>query len=191
MLPHLPHRARRPFAVASLGAAGILLAAGCGSSGTKASSSTPTTAASSSSSNPGTAFSASSTSALGRVVVDARGYTVYVLTADGHTNLPCEDASGCTKVWPDLPFPDGVSSAKAGSGIDASKLSSMKESDGETYPTYNGWLMYEFAKDTGPAQTNGEGIHSFGGTWYALTSSGTLVQPAAASSATTGGYSYP
>jgi predicted lipoprotein with Yx(FWY)xxD motif len=138
-------------------------------------------------------FSSAST-ALGSVVVDSRGRTVYVLTADGHTNMPCDDASGCTKVWPDLPFPDGVSSAKAGTGIDASKLSSLKESDGETYPTYNGWLMYEFAHDTGAGQTNGEGIHSFGGTWYALTTSGTLVQPAAASSSsatTSGGYNYP
>lgn len=188
---HVPHRTRRPFAIASLGAAGLLLAAGCGSSSTKASSTTGTTASSSSAASPGTMFSTASTG-LGSVVVDSRGHTVYVLTKDGHTNVPCDDASGCTKVWPDLPFPDGVSSAKAGSGLDASKLSSMKESDGQTYPTYNGWLMYEFSQDTGAAQTNGQGIKSFGGTWYALTSSGTVAQPAASSSASTsGGYSYP
>jgi predicted lipoprotein with Yx(FWY)xxD motif len=136
-------------------------------------------------------FSTATAASLGSVVVDARGRTVYVLTADGHTNLPCDDASGCTKFWPDLPLPDGVSGAKAGSGLDAAKLGSMKLSDGETYPTYNGWLMYEFAKDSGPAQTNGEGVRSFGGTWYALTASGTLVQPAAAAAASTPASSTP
>jgi predicted lipoprotein with Yx(FWY)xxD motif len=131
-------------------------------------------------------FSTANVNGLGTVVVDARGWTVYVLTADGKTNHPCEDSSGCTKVWPDLPLPDG-SKPKAGSGLDASKLSTMKGSDGETYPTYAKWLMYEFSNDSGPAQGNGEGIMSFGGTWYALSPSGTLVKPAA-SNGSTGGY---
>jgi hypothetical protein len=56
-------------------------------------------------------------------------------------------------------------------------LASKKLSDGETYPTYNGWLMYEFKNDSGPGQAHGEGIKSFGGTWYALDSSGNLVMP--------------
>jgi len=171
------HRSRHHFAVAGLGIASLLMAAGCSSSGTK----------SATSSSPSTTFSTASASGLGSVVVDGRGHTVYVLTTDGHTNLPCEDASGCTKVWPDLPLPDGVSSAKAGSGVDAAKLGTMKLADGETYPTYNGWLMYEFAHDSGPAQAGGEGIRSFGGTWYALTAAGTLVQPAAASSTQSSG----
>jgi len=113
------------------------------------------------------------------VVVDGRGRTVYVLTADGHTNAPCTDASGCTKVWPDLPLPDGTSSAKAGTGIQASLLGTMKLSDGETYPTYNGWLMYEYVGDSASGQGTGQGITSFGGTWYALSASGTPVNAAA------------
>lgn len=182
MIRLLPQpRSRRHLAVAGLGVASLLLAAGCSSSGTKSATS-GTTSPSSSSSTPSTMFSTATASGLGSVVVDGRGHTVYVLTADGHTNVPCDDASGCTKAWPDLALPAGVTSAKAGSGVDASKLGSMKLADGETYPTYNGWLMYEFAHDSGPAQGAGEGLRSFGGTWYALTSSGSLVQPAAASS---------
>lgn len=173
-------RSRRwPAAVVFAVAAPVILAA-CGSSGSKSASSsasttapaanaTPTTAA------PSTTFSTASVPGLGTVVVDGNGRTVYALTADGKTNVPCEDASGCTKVWPDLPLPDGVSGAKAGMGIQASLLGTKKLSDGETYPTYHSWLMYEFAGDGGPGQGKGQGIKSFGGTWYALTAAGDLV----------------
>jgi len=132
-------------------------------------------------------FSTADVSGLGTVMVDGAGRTVYVLTADGKTNLPCDDASGCTKFWPDLPFPDGVTAAKAGAGAQSSLLASKKLSDGETYPTYNGWLMYEFKNDTAPGQGHGEGIKSFGGTWYALDASGNIVMPGGASTAATSG----
>ena len=109
------------------------------------------------------------------VVVDGRGRTIYLLTSGDHTNVPCDDASGCTKVWPDLPLPQGTSAARAGSGIQASLLSTMKLSNGETYPTYNGWLMYEYVGDVGSAQSHGQGIQSFGGTWYAISPAGTPI----------------
>jgi len=141
-------------------------------------------------------FSTASVQGLGTVVVDGNGRTVYLLTSGDHTNVPCEDSSGCTKVWPDLPLPDGVSGAKAGTGIQASLLGTKKLSDGETYPTYNGWLMYEFSKDSGPGEAKGQGIHSFGGTWYAITPAGDPVttMPTAATSApatTSGGSGTP
>ena len=82
----------------------------------------------------------------------------------------------------------GTSGAKAGNGIQASLLSTMKLSDGETYPTYNGYLMYEYSGDSGPAQGHGQGITSFGGTWYALSSAGTPIKAAPASTSGSGGY---
>lgn len=120
------------------------------------------------------------------MVVDARGRTVYILTSDGHSNAPCSDSSGCTKLWPDLPLPDGVSSATAGASLQASLLSTKKLSDGETYPTYNGWLMYEYAGDSGPGQATGQGITSFGGKWYVLNASGVPVTAAPSSSTGSG-----
>jgi hypothetical protein len=64
----------------------------------------------------------------------------------------------------------------------------MKLSDGETYPTYNGWLMYEYVSDPGPGYANGEGIKSFGGTWYVLDASGNPVTAKASGSSGGGGY---
>lgn len=168
-----------------VGAMAVAASACGGSSGTRASTATtvpsvaastaPTSTAPAAGAKPGTMFSTAAVAGLGTVVVDARGHTVYVLTADGKTNVDCNDANGCTKVWPDLPLPDASTSPAAGPGIQASLLSTMKSADGETYPTYHGWLMYEFVEDTAPGQGQGQGVKSFGGTWYALTPAGTLV----------------
>ena len=133
---------------------------------------------------PGTKFATANVSGLGTVLVDAKGRTVYILTNSGKKNAPCTDASGCTAVWPDLPLPDGTSAATAGMGANASLLSTMKESDGETYPTYNGYLLYEYTGDSGSGQANGQGIKSFGGTWYVLNAAGMPVK----SSGGGGGY---
>jgi predicted lipoprotein with Yx(FWY)xxD motif len=164
----------------------VALLAACGGGSTPAA---PTTTSSpGSGAKPSTSFSTAKVSGVGTVVVDGRGRTVYVLTSDGHTNAPCTDASGCTKLWPDLPLPEGTVAAKAGSGLDSSLLSTKKLSDGETYPTYNGWLMYEYTGDTGPGKSSGQGIKSFGGTWYALDASG---DPVTSSGGGGGGYGYP
>jgi predicted lipoprotein with Yx(FWY)xxD motif len=163
--------------------AAAALLAGCGGGSNK-----PTTSTSSSGSpaKPGTSFSLASISGVGSVVADANGRTVYILTSGGHTNVPCTDASGCTKLWPDLPLPNGMSAAKAGTGLKSSLLGTKKLS-GETYPTYNGWLMYEYSGDSGPGQAKGEGIKSFGGTWYVLNASG---NPVTSSSGGGGGGGY-
>jgi predicted lipoprotein with Yx(FWY)xxD motif len=154
---------------------------GCGG-GSKA----PTTTTTGGAANPATSFSVASVSGVGNVVVDGRGRTVYILTSAAKKNVPCSDASGCTGVWPDLPLPDGTSGATAGSGLGASLLGTMKLADGETYPTVNGYLVYEYTGDTGSGQANGQGIQSFGGTWYVLDSSGRPVT----SSVSGGGYHY-
>jgi predicted lipoprotein with Yx(FWY)xxD motif len=184
-------------AVIPLAAIGL---AACGSSSSggnnsvsPGSGSSPT---SGSTSDPSTSFSTMNVSGLGQVVVDGRGRTVYILTAPGKKNVSCTDGNGCTAIWPDLSLPDGVSAANAGSGITASLLGAKKESDGETYPTYNGYLMYEYASDSAPGQARGQGIKSFGGTWWVLSPSGQPITSSGSSgssstpSSGSGGYGY-
>jgi predicted lipoprotein with Yx(FWY)xxD motif len=146
--------------------------ASCGGGSNKA---TTSTSSSGSPANPGTKFSVASVSGVGSVVVDGKGRTVYILTSGSTKNVPCTEDNGCTELWPELPLPDGVSAAKAGTGIKASLLGTKKSSDGETYPTYNGWLMYEYTGDSGHGQAKGQGIKSFGGTWYVVNASGNPV----------------
>jgi predicted lipoprotein with Yx(FWY)xxD motif len=156
---------------------------GCGGG-----SSSPTTTAFNAAVIPGTEFSTAKVPGVGTVVIDRRGRTVYILTSASKKNVPCTDANGCTALWPNLAFPNGTSSALAGKGIDSSLLGQTKLSDGETYPTYNGYLMYEYTGDTGRGQANGQGLKSFGGTWYVLNPSG---QPVKASSSGGGYGGYP
>jgi hypothetical protein len=78
-----------------------------------------------------------------------------------------------------------MSAATAGTGVKASLLGTKKLSDGKTYPTYNGWLIYEYAGDPGPAQATGQRIKSFGGTWYVLNTSGNPVTSSDGSGGTT------
>lgn len=163
------------------------LAAGCG--GGSSSPATGTVAgAQESSSTPSTMFGTAKVSGLGTVLVDGSGKTVYILTSSSQKNVPCTDSSGCTKVWPDLPLPSGMSAAKAEMGAQASLLGTKKLSDGETYPTYNGWLVYEYTGDSSPGQANGQGIKSFGGIWYVLNASG---DPITSSSGGSSGAGYP
>jgi len=68
------------------------------------------------------------------------------------------------------------------SGIQSAMLGTMELSDGKTYPTYNGWLMYEYSGDSGPDQAGGEDISSYGGTWYVLSPSGNPIIASASSS---------
>lgn len=163
----------------AVAAAAIL--AGCGGGSNKPATSTSLP---SSSANPATKFSTASVSGLGNVVVDGRGRTVYILTSGGHTNVPCTASSGCTKLWPTLPLSGGTS-ATAGSGVKASLLGTKKLADGKTYPTYNGWLIYEYTGDPGPGQATGQRIKSFGGTWYVLNASGNPVTSSAGNAGTT------
>jgi hypothetical protein len=82
-----------------LGVAAFL--AGCGGGSQKPTTST-TTSSSGSPGKPSTTFSTANVSGVGTVVVDGSGRTVYVLTSNGHDNVPCTDAGGCTGLWPHL-----------------------------------------------------------------------------------------
>lgn len=177
-----------PLAAVGLAACGSSSSGGNAAVTSGSSSSTGSTGADMES----TSFSTANISGLGQVVVDGRGRTVYILTAPGKKNVACTDSSGCTAVWPDLPLPDGTSSATAGAGL-MSSLLSAKSSGGETYPTYNGYLMYEYVSDTGPGQATGQGIKSFGGTWWVLSPSGNPIKSSGtsgSSSTGSGGYGY-
>ncbi|HVU60866.1 MAG TPA: hypothetical protein VG899_14605 [Mycobacteriales bacterium] len=200
----------RRVGVAAFAAVAAMGLAACGSSSSGGSSTVNPGAGASTSSDSGsadtaaTSFSVANVSGLGNVVVDGRGRTVYVLTKGTTKNAPCTDASGCTKYWPDLSLPDGTTAATAGSGLNSSLLAT-KQADGETYATYNGWLLYEYVGDTAAGQGHGQGVKDTWGTWYALSASGdpvTAGTPAAASTAssssgstgsspaTGGGYGY-
>jgi len=182
--------AQAMLAVGALGLGALLLAAcgsstgtasaGSGSSGSASSTSSSapsTTAAPASGGQPaGVTIKTASVSGYGTILVDGSGHTLYMLSSEQGGKITCTDANGCTKVWPDTELPAGVTSATAGPGIQASLLSTVKDATGGLYVTYGGWPLYTFSHDSAPGQVNGEGITSFGGTWYVLDANGMPVK---------------
>lgn len=161
----------------ALGAVAAAAACGSASSGTAASSGGSQSAGTSpsASSSPAVTVSVKNVAGVGAVLVNGKGQTLYMLTSEKGGKITCTDDNGCTKVWPDTELPKGAISAAAGRGIQASLLGTVKNSAGERYVTYHGWPLYTYTGDNGPGQANGEGITAFGGTWYALSTSGNPV----------------
>jgi predicted lipoprotein with Yx(FWY)xxD motif len=174
------------FAVRLLGAtATLLLASACGSSTVTSGAGTGALKAGS----PGGVLSVANT-ALGPVLVDSKGLTVYLLTADtpGHSSCNAQ----CLQFWPVVSSPAGAG-APTVSGVSAA-LTVTKATDGASMLAAGGWPLYTFAKDKAPGDVNGEGKQSFGGTWYAVSPSGMAVTAPSSSATTsagvTGGYGY-
>lgn len=169
-----------------VGIMALLLALGAAlsacSSSPSASSSTSTPAASGGSSGGGAAVDSAS-SHYGTVLVSSSGRTLYMLSSDSSSASTC--TGGCASVWPPLTT---TGSPTAGSGVNASLLGTVTRSDGSKQVTYNGHPLYRYSGDTGSGQVNGEGINSFGGTWYVLDTSGHSVTGASSGSTTTTGY---
>ena len=176
--------APRRLPAAAVLAVGTLSLAACGSGssygGSSASSSSQTSA--SGASKAAYTVSAAAVPGVGTVLVNGSGMTLYMLTSEKGGTLTCTDENGCTKVWPDTELPSGVTAPIAGSGIDASKLSTIKGPSGSLYITYAGWPLYTYSGDTGPGQAKGLGIVSFGGTWYPLSPAGAQITSTSGSS---------
>jgi len=183
----------RPLVGAALAATLALAVAACGSSkssSTKSASASPTsTSANSSPSNSGTAVATTNVNGVGTVLVKGDGRTLYILTSEKGGKLTCTDDNGCTKVWPDVELPHGTTHATAGSGAQASLLGTVKAKDGSLYVTYAGYPLYTYSGDSGNGQANGQGIKSFGGTWWAISPSGALVTKTASASGSGSGSS--
>jgi predicted lipoprotein with Yx(FWY)xxD motif len=154
----------KAYTLAALAAASLLTLTACGGGngyGNNAAASGPSTSPVSG----GTGLHVASTS-LGKVVVDSRGMTVYLLTADKPNHSTC--SSTCLAYWP------AVAPSK-GTGISA-KVGSTATPGGAKTATVGGWPVYTFVQDSKPGDVTGEGISNFGGTWYAVSPSGQPVK---------------
>lgn len=110
----------------------------------------------------------------GEVLANSAGRSLYVLSTESKTKLHCTSKE-CLMNWPPLLV---AKNAKItfGPGVKG-KISHVVRGT-KWQVTYNGWPVYTFLGDSGPAQSNGERIQAFGGTWY-------LVHAAAKKNSTT------
>jgi predicted lipoprotein with Yx(FWY)xxD motif len=97
---------------------------------------------------------------VGRVVVDAQGFTLYRFTAEAQGRPVC--AGACAKTWPpatvtkDDGLPDHVATVDRPDG-------------GGLQLTYDGHPLYRYAGDHSADDANGEGV---GGQWYVVKAGG-------------------
>ena len=121
--------------------------------------------------------------ALGSVLVDTRGHTLYLFKKDKQGRSACYGA--CATYWPPL---YSTTKPRAGKGVHASLLGVTKRANGKRQVTYAGHPLYRFIADKTAGQTGGEGLTDFGGAWDVVAASGRAVEPSASDSGGSGGY---
>jgi predicted lipoprotein with Yx(FWY)xxD motif len=124
--------------------------------------------------------------ALGRILVNSRGHTLYLFMKDRPGKSAC--GATCARYWPPL-----LAHAKpsGGPGLKAAWIATTRRTDGRLQVTYRRHPLYTYALDKAAGRTAGEGISAFGAKWYAVSAKGQAVQrstPADTTSTTTTPY---
>jgi len=94
-------------------------------------------------------------SKLGTLLVS--GKTLYTLSP---SKTACTAA--CTRIWPEVLLPKGVTKATAGSGVSAAKLGSIMRANGALQVTYGGKALYWFSGDSAAGQVHGNVTDTWG-----------------------------
>jgi predicted lipoprotein with Yx(FWY)xxD motif len=111
-------------------------------------------------------------SSFGEVVTDTAGNSLYLLTSETGGKFTCTQGL-CTTFWPPLLVPAGTK-VVGGPGVKGT-VGVIKRPEGTTQVTYNGYPVYHYKSDSAPGDTMGEGVQSFGGTWYLLAAGATTA----------------
>jgi predicted lipoprotein with Yx(FWY)xxD motif len=158
--------------------AASLLIAACGSSSsgnTTSSAASTRPAARTSSSSSGAVVVKTTSNALGTILTDSQGMTLYRLSGEQNGKFICT-SSACLGVWHPLIAPSsGAPSGEVGS------LGTVKRPEGTVQVTYKGTPLYTFAQDKQAGETNGQGIKDVG-TWSVITTSPSSTPPSTSSS---------
>lgn len=117
-----------------------------------------------------TVMSASNSELHQRIVVDAQGRTLYVLSPETTHHLLCKSRE-CFAFWPPLTVRSSKTSLRAGSGVHG-KLAILRRSNGTLQVTLGGLPLYRYAGDRAKGEANGQHVRTFGGTWHVLSAAG-------------------
>jgi len=162
---------RRPLvALVALATVGVL-AAGCGSntsgSGGSGVGGYGSGGSTSSTGPSGVATVSAASTKLGMVLVDGSGRTLYLFQKDQPNQSACTGA--CVAAWP---IDQSSGTPKAGGGVKASLLGTIRRADGTTQVAYNGHPLYYYDGDSGAGQLNGQDVDAFGAKWFVVTPAG-------------------
>ncbi|HEU4945596.1 MAG TPA: hypothetical protein VFT31_00440 [Kribbella sp.] len=107
-------------------------------------------------------LAAAQVGALGTIVTDGSGRTVYIWDNDS-TNPSKSSCDGdCAAKWPPVMAGTGTPQLD---GIDASAVGTVTRADGSKQATLGGMPIYLFAKDAKAGDAKGQGV---GGVWWVV-----------------------
>jgi predicted lipoprotein with Yx(FWY)xxD motif len=116
---------------------------------------------------------ASDSTEYGPILVDGDGAALYVLAEDTQNGGTSACTGDCTQEW--IPL-QSQGAPVAGTGVDATLLSTITRDDGTLQVTYNGRPLYHFDEDMAAGDTNGQGVEDEFGHWSLVSATGEPVQ---------------
>ncbi|HEX5608663.1 MAG TPA: hypothetical protein VFX45_01065 [Solirubrobacterales bacterium] len=122
----------------------------------------------------GSAVSTGTPGGVGRVVVNQVGFTLYTTSKDQKDSGETSCYGKCAKVW--IPYTTVATPPTIMQKAKPSELGTIERTDGLTQLTYGGYPVYMYKPDEGAARVTGQGVKSFGGTWYTINPKGEIVE---------------
>ena len=114
------------------------------------------------------------TTALGPVITNSAGFTVFQFTLDPKKMDKCVTIMGCSAVWPAL---EVTGTPTVGAGLSAKLVGEIMLPGGAMQVTYAGHPLYLYVGNSHPEETSYSGANEFGGTWYATNAKGKKAKP--------------
>ena len=112
-------------------------------------------------------------SRYGTVLFDGRGRVLYGFTRDRRGG-PSRCSGACAVAWPVYYKPGGR--LRAGTGVRAKLVGTVKRKDGRLQVTYNGWPLYYYVGDESPGAISCQNVREFGGLWLVVSPNGRLIR---------------
>jgi predicted lipoprotein with Yx(FWY)xxD motif len=109
--------------------------------------------------------------ALGSIITDGNGFSVYLFEKDMGTSSTCYGS--CTTQW--VPVTT-VGTPRVTGRAQASLLGTSTRRGGSIQVTYAGHPLYRYIGDHKPGDVTGEGLQTFGGGWDLISPSGDKVE---------------
>lgn len=107
-------------------------------------------------------------SSVGTILADGSGRSLYRFDEDTAAPSASNCADTCASNWPPVTVQRG--SAVEVQGVSRSDVGSVRRGDGTWQVTVGGWPVYRYALDQNAGDVKGQGV---GGTWFAVTPTGT------------------
>ncbi|MFI5040856.1 MAG: hypothetical protein ACHQNA_03235 [Acidimicrobiales bacterium] len=162
-----PARSRRWLAWGALiTTTGVVLAA-CGGGGSRiagGATTSPAAPADASGATTSSTVLAMTSAKYGRILTDAKGFALYIYTADNPGGSGC--TASCLVLWPPLLLPAGAAQPVPEAGV--AQLASIGRPEG-LQVTYQGHPLYTYLDDRQPAQVTGQDVVDSGGVWLLAT----------------------